>query len=325
MIKTSWKYFLVVAEELNISRAAKKLRISQQSLSQHIKLLESTYNTVLFYRKPTFSLAPAGEVLLNSISQVQAIENKLTNEIDTMKSDFNSTMTIGITPSRALVYMADVIFKFNKIYPNVDIFMPYNTSENLVSRLCRGIVDIYIGIGPITRKDLTILPLMEERVFLIVSKNTLRKYGLLDVVTQEYSFQNSLNILDFKCIPYISNHKDEMVASLYSNYFIKKDISFSSPIQSDSSQLRTMMCTMDLGLTIVLEPMTLYAVQHNAIPNQHNPLYIFPLEDLTLTSILAYQKSSFIPHYMKAFISQVQVQAQKCTYEKYMELYAPKL
>ena len=46
------KYFLLVAEELNITRAAERLYISQQSLSNHIQRLEQYYGTKLFYRKP---------------------------------------------------------------------------------------------------------------------------------------------------------------------------------------------------------------------------------------------------------------------------------
>lgn len=44
------EYFLVAAEELNFTRAAKKLFISQQSLSNHISNLEKEFDVVLFNR-----------------------------------------------------------------------------------------------------------------------------------------------------------------------------------------------------------------------------------------------------------------------------------
>ncbi|MBQ6665688.1 MAG: LysR family transcriptional regulator, partial [Synergistaceae bacterium] len=44
----SIEYFLKVAEEMNVTRAAEQLIISQQALSSHIKRLEDEYNVKLF-------------------------------------------------------------------------------------------------------------------------------------------------------------------------------------------------------------------------------------------------------------------------------------
>lgn len=54
------KYFLLVAEELNITRAAERLYISQQSLSNHISNMEKELDVKLFTRSPKLSLTYAG-------------------------------------------------------------------------------------------------------------------------------------------------------------------------------------------------------------------------------------------------------------------------
>ena len=56
------EYFLVAAEELNFTRAAKKLFISQQSLSNHISNLEKEFDVVLFNRTSPLTLTYAGPV-----------------------------------------------------------------------------------------------------------------------------------------------------------------------------------------------------------------------------------------------------------------------
>ena len=61
---TSLRYFLVTAEEGNITHAANRLFISQQALSGHINKLEKELNLRLFHRTPVFSLTYAGRQLM---------------------------------------------------------------------------------------------------------------------------------------------------------------------------------------------------------------------------------------------------------------------
>ena len=56
--------FLTVVEEMNFSRAANRLYITQQSLSGHIKRLEEHYHVRLFQRRPRLSLTPEGEAMV---------------------------------------------------------------------------------------------------------------------------------------------------------------------------------------------------------------------------------------------------------------------
>lgn len=60
----SIEYFLITAEELNFTRAAERLYISQQALSSHIKRLEEEYHVQLFARKPSLHLTPEGEQMV---------------------------------------------------------------------------------------------------------------------------------------------------------------------------------------------------------------------------------------------------------------------
>ena len=57
----SIEYFLITVEEMNFTRAAGRLYISQQALSSHISRLEEEYGIRLFERRPALSLTPEGE------------------------------------------------------------------------------------------------------------------------------------------------------------------------------------------------------------------------------------------------------------------------
>ncbi|KQS18546.1 hypothetical protein ASF99_01225 [Exiguobacterium sp. Leaf187] len=85
------KYFRHVAEELNVTRAAERLFISQPALSATIKKLERELNTTLFHRKGrTISLTDNGRLLLQS---VEKIEHELTRVQERMARNDASTET----------------------------------------------------------------------------------------------------------------------------------------------------------------------------------------------------------------------------------------
>ena len=76
-MKTSFKMFLLVAEEANISRAAKRAFVSQQCVSDHIKRLEQEYEVLLFDRKPHLKLTQAGETMLQTLRNISILEQNM--------------------------------------------------------------------------------------------------------------------------------------------------------------------------------------------------------------------------------------------------------
>ena len=70
------KYFIAIAEEQNISAAARKLYVSQQSLSEHLKKLETEIGAPLFIRGNTITLTVAGECFLDGAKEIMASLNE---------------------------------------------------------------------------------------------------------------------------------------------------------------------------------------------------------------------------------------------------------
>ena len=99
-MNTSMQYFLVVVEELSISRAAERLYVSQQCVSSHIKKLEQQYRVELFTRKPVFSLTEEGKALERSLLRQKVLESSLAEEMNAIRGQRTNRVRAGIHNTR---------------------------------------------------------------------------------------------------------------------------------------------------------------------------------------------------------------------------------
>lgn len=91
------EYFLVAAEELNFTRAAKKLFISQQSLSNHISNLEKEFDVVLFNRTSPLTLTYAGHSLKARARDLLNLRDETYKEIADIKDFSTGQLSIGVS------------------------------------------------------------------------------------------------------------------------------------------------------------------------------------------------------------------------------------
>ena len=82
------RYFLMVAEELNITRAAERLYISQQSLSAHISNIERELEVKLFTRSPKLSLTYAGDLLVATATQILELHSQYLSKVGDINKQY---------------------------------------------------------------------------------------------------------------------------------------------------------------------------------------------------------------------------------------------
>ena len=91
------QYFVTVADELNVTKAAEKLYISQQSLSNQIIKLENELGVKLFARNPGLKLTYAGDRLYKSARHILDLHNQMLSEIEDIKDNKKGKLRIGIS------------------------------------------------------------------------------------------------------------------------------------------------------------------------------------------------------------------------------------
>lgn len=125
-------YVLKVAEERSFSAAAKKLYVTQPSLSEFIRKVERELGYDLFDRSVTpLKLTDAGEVYLETAREILNLERTMENRLRDMDASQYGKLSIGVSPYNGLV--TSVLKRFFDIYPNykVDIQDSVGTAERL--------------------------------------------------------------------------------------------------------------------------------------------------------------------------------------------------
>lgn len=145
----SLKYFTVVAQELNITRAAEKLNMSQPPLSNQIKALEEELGVALIIRgKRHLQLTEAGNLLLRKANQILEMAEKTKQEISDMTDGLSGTISIGMVEGRAPFLVARWISGFREEFPRVQYSLWNGSSDDVLDRLYRGLVDIAVIAAP---------------------------------------------------------------------------------------------------------------------------------------------------------------------------------
>lgn len=137
------KYFLAIAEEGQITAAAKRLNISQPPLSQQLKLLEEELNVTLFNRNSrNLELTEAGIVLQNKAEQMIELLKSTVNELKHLNQGVEGTLSIGTVRSSGITILPHKICEFRKKYKNIDFQVWEGDSFRIIELLNNGVVDV---------------------------------------------------------------------------------------------------------------------------------------------------------------------------------------
>lgn len=114
-------YFLEAAKDLNFSKTAERLFVSQQSISKHISKLEEHYRVCLFERKPNLRLTREGQLIAAKAALIFTIENNLREELTQLKLQKSVTISVKCNLTKASAFFPDILMRFVEQYPEAQI------------------------------------------------------------------------------------------------------------------------------------------------------------------------------------------------------------
>lgn len=130
------KYFIAVAEELNIGRAATRLHISQPPLTRQIQQLEEEFDAQLFLRTARgVELTQAGEMFLRDARNIRDLMEQAVERVREAGQGKRGKMDIGIFGSGILDVIPKVLHAFRARHPDVQIALHQMSKKEQIEAL----------------------------------------------------------------------------------------------------------------------------------------------------------------------------------------------
>lgn len=143
--------FFTVIEEGSITRAARKLHLSQPALSAQIASLEKYFQTPLLERSSRgVKLTSTGEVLYQEGKRLTNLFDNISTKIEKHKSRPCAELYIGAATTVGNYLLPCTVYRFKATHPQCNIFLEIANSSEIIEKVIQGKVRIGVIEGPIT-------------------------------------------------------------------------------------------------------------------------------------------------------------------------------
>lgn len=138
------EYFIAIAEECNLTKAAQKLYVSQPSLSQFLSKLEDSIGVRLFNRRinNSLSLTDAGELYYKSAKEIFQIRSDFMRKLTDLKFKSSIKLAFGINAEKGVNIMSQIISELSNQYPSLRIEIRQYKAFELQQLVINGELDL---------------------------------------------------------------------------------------------------------------------------------------------------------------------------------------
>ena len=144
------KYFLMVAREENITKAASLLHITQPTLSRQLIQLEKELEVTLFHRSNhNIILTEDGMLLKRRAQELISLSEKTVQELSHKEQALSGEIAIGCGETKSMLFLAEQIRTFQQIYPLVQFHIHSAIADEIKERIEKGTLDAGLLTEPV--------------------------------------------------------------------------------------------------------------------------------------------------------------------------------
>lgn len=162
--------FLVAGEALSFTQAAKRLHMTQPSVSQHIQSLESLFGMPLFIRSGrNLILTDGGQALMSLAREAVALSQRIEETMESLKGQIHGHLVVGCSTTPGKYIFPQILAKFHGFYPYVRTTCQVSSQADTIKKIVSGEAHFALFSIPIEgNPDLEIRHFMCDPIVLIV-------------------------------------------------------------------------------------------------------------------------------------------------------------
>ncbi len=207
------QYFLTVAREESITKAAETLHMTQPPLSRQLKDLEDELGKQLLIRgKKKVTLTEDGMLLRKRAEELVDLMEKTKTELTSSNENIGGDIHIGCGETEAISFLAQAAWDLQKKHPLIHYHIYSGDAERVMERLDKGLIDFGLLVGPVdvNKYNYIRLPLKDT-------------WGVLMRKDSPLAEKESITAEDLWDKPLIISHQTSINSEMFS--WLKTDIS----------------------------------------------------------------------------------------------------
>jgi len=252
--ETSLRYAIAVYDEKRMTKAARKMFVSQPSLSQGIRLLEEELGIMLFERSKTpIRATEAGEIFVHWAKHVLASKLQMLNHLSELSEGRLRKLTIGLSSQICNEILPIVLQQFYSVTTGCAVVLKKCSSNDLISLIERDGVDLLID-RPHSKYNC--IHIAEEEILLAAPAS----FQFSVIESGEYP---TVSMSDAANMPFISLSDNGPFLALISEIFKIINSAPNIVLECPSSQVAHSMVALNIGVTLLPK----CCITNNKLPN----------------------------------------------------------
>ena len=248
------RYFLVVAEEKQITAAAKRLYIAQPPLSYQLKQLEKELGAQLFKRKAHgIELTDAGQIFQSYANEIIFLAQNAENQVHKTISGELGKIAIGMASSSTGLIPMNSFNELRKYYPEISFDIYEDNTYGILDKLEKKTIDLGIVRTPYNQTGLNTKTLTTEKMMAIS-------------VDPDFQQKKELRIKDLADQPLIIYRRFE---DIFNQTFAHHGLKPFYAVKCDDSRTAITWAKRKMGVALVPESIATTYAQENMIAIKH--------------------------------------------------------